>query len=229
LEANESARKQWVADISHEMRTPLTVIKAQIEAMLDGVRAPTTNNLNVLNEKINALSTIVNDLYELSLSDLGALSYLKKPLNFHHFINSITLDYSQKLANEGLHFHIDNALPEKTQILADRSRLQQLISNLFENSARYTDSPGNIRLRVATDNSNIVLDMEDSAPSVPNDQMNNIFERLFRLDKSRNRALGGAGLGLSICKNIVEAHQGTIIAGPSALGGLKITICLPLQ
>ncbi|WP_246439122.1 ATP-binding protein [Teredinibacter franksiae] len=229
LEANESARKQWVADISHEMRTPLAVIKAQIEAMLDGIRPTSEDNLNLLNSKINALSSIINDLYELSLTDLGALSYNKEQLDIRQFIDNIALDFEQKLSTDGLQLTVINQLPEKLRVLADSKRLQQLINNLLENSARYTDAPGKIRLSASVESSTVKIVLEDSAPSVPQSQLNKIFERLFRLDKSRNRELGGAGLGLSICKNIVEAHQGTILAHQSNLGGLTIIVTLPLH
>jgi Signal transduction histidine kinase len=211
------------------MRTPLAVIKAQIEAMLDGIRPTSEDNLNLLNSKINALSSIINDLYELSLTDLGALSYNKEQLDIRQFIDNIALDFEQKLSTDGLQLTVINQLPEKLRVLADSKRLQQLINNLLENSARYTDAPGKIRLSASVESSTVKIVLEDSAPSVPQSQLNKIFERLFRLDKSRNRELGGAGLGLSICKNIVEAHQGTILAHQSNLGGLTIIVTLPLH
>ncbi|WP_045857828.1 ATP-binding protein [Teredinibacter purpureus] len=229
LNLNESTRKQWVADISHEMRTPLAVIKAQIEAMLDGIRPTTTENLHLLNNKVDAVSSLINDLYELSLSDLGAMTYTKEPLRLQKIVANVALDYQQKLAQEKLSLTIRNQLNEKTRLFADEKRLQQLLDNLIENSARYTDAPGKIQLSAAQTEHSIILTLEDSAPSVPAEALDKIFDRLFRLEKSRNRALGGAGLGLSICKNIVEAHEGTINASPSTLGGLKISITLPMN
>ncbi len=224
LSANESARKQWVADISHEMRTPLSVLQGQIEAMQDGIRPTSEENLALLKTKIDSLSRLINDLYELSLSDLGALSYSKENLSLSEVIDDIAPDYEQKLCSDGLELIVENALDEKAFIFADPKRISQLFTNLLENSVRYTDAPGKVRLRASNNKSHIDITLEDSAPSVPKEQLDAIFDRLFRLESSRNRATGGAGLGLSICKNIVVAHNGNISARQSELGGLEISL-----
>ncbi|WP_075187673.1 ATP-binding protein [Teredinibacter haidensis] len=229
LSANEGARKQWVADISHEMRTPISVIQAQIEAMEDGIRPTTAENLNLLKNKIESLNHLINDLYELSLSDLGAMSYRKKTISASALIAEIGAHYEQKLENKNLRLRVENSLSDKTRIFGDRKRLQQLFDNLLENSQRYTDAPGHIAIRAKREHSNIVISIEDSAPSVDDGELEKIFDRLYRVDKSRNRALGGAGLGLSICRNIAEAHNGTIEAQKSDLGGLKINLVFPVH
>ncbi|SMF00692.1 two-component system, OmpR family, sensor histidine kinase BaeS [Alteromonadaceae bacterium Bs31] len=228
LSANEAARKQWVADISHEMRTPLSVLQAQIEAMQDGIRPTSEENLALLKTKIDSLSRLINDLYELSLSDLGALSYSKENLDLSTVINNIAPDYEQKLASDGLELLVENTLSEKARIFADPKRISQLFSNLLENSARYTDAPGKVLLRASREKHLIHITLEDSAPAVAEDQLDSIFDRLFRIETSRNRATGGAGLGLSICKNIVEAHNGRISAQQSTLGGLQIKLSFDL-
>lgn len=229
LAANESARKQWVADISHEMRTPLAVLKAQIEAMQDGIRKATPENLNLLNTKIDTLNNLINDLYELSLSDLGAMTYSKEPLTMHALIANIPLDYEQKLSSESLKLRVNNRINDKLQLFGDSKRLIQLFTNLLENSARYTDAPGEIELNAYSTGTHVIMTLDDSAPSVPEESLDKIFDRLYRLDESRNRATGGSGLGLSICKSIVEAHGGTIAATRSPLGGLQVRIALPVN
>lgn len=228
LSANEQARKQWVADISHEMRTPLAVLKAQIEAMQDGIRPTTPENLELLKNKIDALHNLINDLYDLSLTDLGAMTYNKAPLEIGLLLEEVADDYQQRLSEKGLHLEIDNALTDKHCVHGDYVRLAQLFRNLLENSFRYTDAPGRMRLACGALAHQVEIVFEDSKPGVPEDQMGRIFDRLYRVESSRNRATGGAGLGLSICKNIVEAHSGTISAEVSHLGGLKIAITLPL-
>jgi len=227
LDANEAARKQWVADISHEMRTPISVLQAQIEAMQDGIRPTSAENLQLLKSKIDSISRLIGDLYELSLSDLGALSYNREPLDLTEIIDNIAPDYAQKLTREGIELEVKNELFDRCKIFADAKRIAQLFNNLVENSARYTDKPGKLLVRAWRESKRAMITLEDSAPAVPDPQLEKIFDRLFRLETSRNRATGGAGLGLSICKNIVEAHNGEIHAGPSKLGGLQITLSFP--
>jgi len=227
LSANESARKQWVADISHEMRTPLAVLKAQIEAMQDGIRKPTQENLGLLNGKIDTLNNLINDLHELSLSDLGAMTYSKEPLSIRTLIDSIKPDYEQKLSKEGLKLRVNNRINEKMKLFGDSKRLTQLFTNLLQNCNRYTDAPGDIEINAYSTSTHVIITIDDSPPSVPEEALERIFDRLYRLDESRNRATGGSGLGLSICKSIVEAHDGTIAATQSSLGGLQVRISLP--
>ncbi|MDP3479388.1 MAG: ATP-binding protein, partial [Desulfoprunum sp.] len=112
-------------------------------------------------------------------------------------------------------------------LFADPKRLRQLLANLLNNSLRYTDPGGRVRIDLTEEADHLLLRLQDSAPGVPEDALGRLFERLFRLEDSRNRAHGGAGLGLAICKSIVEAHDGTISAGTSALGGLEITLSFP--
>lgn len=228
LSANEKARKQWVADISHEMRTPLAVVKAQIEAMQDGIRATNQESLSLLKDKIDALNLLINDLYELSLSDLGALSYNKEKLPFIDLIDHIKDDFVFRARGKNIDLDISNRLPESACVFGDANRLMQLLTNLIENSIHYTDAPGKIRIDASLEQNNIVVTIDDSKPGVSEDKRERIFERLFRVESSRNRNTGGSGLGLSICKNIVEAHEGSIKAYSSPLGGLQIKVKFPV-
>ncbi|MBX2857463.1 MAG: HAMP domain-containing protein [Cellvibrionaceae bacterium] len=227
LSANENARKQWVADISHEMRTPLSVIKAQIEAMQDGIRPATPKNLGLLKSKIDSLNSLINDLYELSLSDLGALTYTKESVDISALIDEIAADYKLRADTMNIVLNLNNTLGAKNVLLCDTNRIRQLLRNLLENSMRYTDAPGVIQIKTYQHKASICIDVQDSSPGVPAAELAKIFERLYRVEASRNRATGGAGLGLSICKNIVEAHRGAINAEASPLGGLAISIKLP--
>lgn len=229
LSANEKSRKQWVADISHEMRTPLAVVKAQIEAMQDGIRETNQENLGILKDKIDSLSILINDLYELSLSDLGALSYNKEALPFYELIEHIKDDFVFRAEQKSLTLTIDNKLAHNTCIFGDANRLMQLLINLVENAIHYTDTPGKIHVEATANAASIQVVVEDSKPGVSEDKLEKIFERLFRVESSRNRNTGGSGLGLSICKNIVEAHEGRIKASHSPLGGLRITLVFPVH
>ncbi|WP_158657850.1 ATP-binding protein [Agarilytica rhodophyticola] len=226
LEKNEITRKQWVADISHEMRTPLSVLKAQIEAMEDGIRKPTNENFQLLRRKVDSLSFIIDDLYELSLADLGALQLQKEAMDITLALTEVVDEFREKLTHKELRLVTDfPAVP--VVINADKKRIKQLITNLVENSYRYTDTAGEIKIKLANDEQQATLSIEDSAPGVPEDAIAHIFDRLYRVEGSRNRDTGGAGLGLSICRGIVESHGGSIEAEKSALGGLKQIISFP--
>lgn len=229
LAANEKARKQWVADISHEMRTPLAVVKAQIEAMQDGIRATNQDNLSILKDKIDGLNLLINDLYELSLSDLGALSYNKEKLPFTELIEQLKDDFVPRARAKNIELKIHNTLPNSTHIFGDANRLMQLFINLVENAINYTDAPGKIQIQAKLEKNKIVVIVEDSKPGVSEDKLERIFERLFRVETSRNRNTGGSGLGLSISKNIAEAHEGSIGATNSPLGGLQIRVEFPVM
>lgn len=227
LAANQRSRALWIADISHEMRTPLSVLKLQIEAMQDGIRPTNRDSLALLHSKCTGMSELIDDLFELSLSDVGALSYHKLNVNIAPLLDTCIEHYQVKAQAAGL--ELEKRFEGGTQFYAnaDPNRLRQLLSNLLENSIRYTNSGGTVQVSLSASDSQIQIRVDDSPPGVPSDQHARIFERLFRLENSRSRDTGGTGLGLAICKNIVAAHQGNITAEPSPLGGLRIRIDLP--
>ncbi len=227
LEKNETLRKQWVADISHEMRTPLSVLKAQVESMEDGIREASTENLHLLHRNIDSLAHIINDLYELSLTDLGALNLQKETLVIEEMLASVIDSFDDKFQQKHLHIQCIFDENQETEILADQKRMLQVFSNLFENTYRYTDPNGELRLQVYRQSDQVIIELEDSAPGVPEESLKRIYDRLFRVESSRNRETGGAGLGLSISKGIINVHGGNIFAEKSELGGLKQTITLP--
>lgn len=228
LKENEHARQQWVADISHELRTPLAILKGEIEAIEDGIRQPTPNNISSLGQEVNHLSHLVNDLYELSMSDIGALNYQKSNTDIlpivQHCVDSFIDQFSQKNITLS---QSPTAEPE-VELLIDPQRVKQLINNLLKNSYRYTDEGGTSHVSVEVTTNDVLIHIDDSAPGVPSSEIPKLFERLYRVEGSRNRASGGAGLGLAICNNIVNAHDGKIYAQPSSHGGLRVSVQLPI-
>lgn len=227
LAANQQSRALWVADISHEMRTPLSVLKVQIEAMQDGIRPANHENLAFLYDKTLGLSNLIDDLFELSLSDVGALTYHKQTLALAPLLKTCIEHFQVKAQAAGLTLKDNIEASQECSVVADSHRLQQLFSNLLENSIRYTDTGGVIEVGISTRATQLQITLDDSPPGVAPERQEKIFERLYRVEDSRSRATGGAGLGLAICKNIVSAHQGKISAGTSPLGGLRICIELP--
>lgn len=228
LEKNEHARKRWVADISHELRTPLAVLRGDVEALQDGIRNPGPETFEPLHAEILHLERLVSDLYELSMSDIGALTYRKIEVDPIGILEETVELFEIRYKEKALGLSVDTFDINTSLLLGDPDRLQQLFTNLLENSLRYTDPPGGLTILVEQKQNLLRIIFEDSSPSVKPEQLEKLFDRLFRADDSRNRESGGAGLGLAICKNIVDAHAGRIFADNSPQGGLKFSIELPL-
>jgi two-component system sensor histidine kinase BaeS len=228
LEKNEQARRQWVADISHELRTPLAVLRGEIEALQDGIRQPTPDAIQSLHGEALRLGRLVDDLYQLSLSDLGALTYRKEELDLAGLVAAELALYCPEFAAKDITLTVDIPRNAKAAVFGDPERLRQLFANLLDNELKYMDAGGDLSVRLACGDGLVAVDIADSAPGVPESELDKLFERLYRVETSRNRGTGGAGLGLAICRNIVEAHAGTISAQPSPLGGLWLRVTLPL-
>lgn len=227
LEKNEQSRQQWIADISHELRTPLAVLRGEIEAVLDGVRKFNADNVQSLHAEVLALSRLVDDLYQLALSDAGALDYRFARENARELLELSVDAFELRFSKADLTLRAEGLESLNYYIRADRKRFTQLMHNLLENSLRYTDAGGEAALLAEPCEDGLKITLQDSSPSVSAVDMPKIFDRLYRVDQSRSREHGGSGLGLSLCKNIVEAHGGRIEAAPSDLGGLKITLYMP--
>ncbi|WP_226477658.1 sensor histidine kinase efflux regulator BaeS [Pseudomonas sp. MWU16-30323] len=226
LERNEQMRREFMADVSHELRTPLSVLRGELEAIEDGVRTLNQGSMKSLQGEVSMLSKLVDDLYELSLADVGALTYRKHACALDQLLNSSVSMFQERLNARRLRIELD--LPaEPLEMLADANRLQQLFSNLLENAVRYTDPEGVIRIRAFPDQADVCIDFLDSGPGVSAEQLPRLFERFYRGESSRNRASGGAGLGLAICQSIALAHGGSLSAAHSPLGGLWLTLRLP--
>lgn len=228
LERNEQLRRAFMADVSHELRTPLAVLRGELEAIEDGVRQLTPESLRSLQGEVGALSKLVDDLYELALADVGALTYQKTTLDLTELATFAIAGFEARLAEREL--CLQQVLPAAPlPLLGDRARLTQLFNNLLENSLRYTDPGGTLRLEVRRQGGEAVIVLEDSAPGVAPELLPRLFERFYRPEAARSRAQGGAGLGLALCRNIVEAHGGRIDAEASSLGGLRMVVRLPLE
>jgi len=228
LEKNESARKQWVADISHELRTPLALLRGELEAVQDGVRPLGLATVQHLHGDVMRLERLVNDLYELSLSDLGALNYRKTEVSLARVLEAAVEQFREAFTEESITLHCTPASFPPAPVFADPERLHQLFVNLLENALRYTEAGGRCDVRLETEGDMAIAHFLDSPPGVPNEDLHRLFERLYRREGSRNRSAGGAGLGLAICRNIVEAHDGSVTAKPSPHGGVWIEVKLPL-
>ncbi|WNV03433.1 ATP-binding protein [Candidatus Methylospira mobilis] len=227
LSKSRDARQRWFADISHELRTPLTILYGELQALEDGVRPFDESTLLSLVAEVQRLRKLVDDLYQLALTDQGALNYRKYTVNVVELVQDVADSFSVRLARQQLTLEVES--PAKAiEVSADADRLAQLFVNLMENSARYTDAQGLIQISIECDGRQALIIVQDSAPGVPDEALPRLFERLYRVEASRSRDHGGSGLGLAICQNITEAHGGSIAVSASALGGLKVEVRLPV-
>ncbi len=227
LEKNDQMRRAFMADVSHELRTPLAVLRGELEAIEDGVRELTPETLESLQGEVATLGKLVNDLYELSLADMGALTYRMADVDVAELLRFRLRGFEDRLRERSV--TLQTEIPNHELLVSgDETRLQQLFSNLIENSIRYTNSGGRFRVACRAERDRVVIDLQDSEPGVPAELLPRLFDRFYRVEGSRSRNSGGAGLGLAICKSIVEAHQGTIVAQASPLGGLWISVTLPV-
>ena len=229
LQQLEASRRRWLAELSHEMRTPLAVLRGEVEALIDGVRPVNAQALSSLQEEVARVTRLMEDFHQLALSDLRAL-----PCNFIEadpmgLVNQAVARVAARAQAAGLHITVRaGELPGPARW--DPERIQQLLDNLLENSLRYTDAPGQIEVSLAAGSpGQLEITVQDSAPGVPPQELQRVFEPLYRADPSRSRASGGSGLGLAICSAIARSHGGQIQAQASSLGGLRVVVRLPLR
>jgi len=232
LEQNQKNRFQWMSDTSHELRTPLTVLRSHLIAIQDGVFVADEKRVQLFIDEIDSLSHIVDDLYQLSSSDAGGLTYQKVALNPALIFEQVVETFKAKFEQHNLSIDYPSleglTSDARCNILGDKDRLRQLFSNLLENTCRYTHAPGKIVISAKLDKQTLELNVQDSAPGVTHEQRQKLFERFYRVEPSRNRNQGGSGLGLALCKQIVDAHRGNIVAMDSVLGGLHIKLTFPI-
>lgn len=228
LDKNRTAKNRWFANISHELRTPLTVLHGEIEVVKAGIRPLDMAQVKSFDQEVNLLRRLVDDLYQLSLSDVGGLRYQFSALNLSEcIVESVNAMQSLAMQKEIL-VRVDIA--ENIVLNADAQRIEQLILNLMSNALNYTDPGGQLVISLQpTVDKHLLMTFNDSAPGLSEDECHMIFDPLYRHDSSRKMRESGAGLGLTICKNIVEAHQGKITATPSTLGGVCVSVVLPLH
>ncbi|MBQ4846711.1 ATP-binding protein [Pseudoalteromonas sp. MMG005] len=227
-QTNLKQKDQMLADISHELRTPLSVLKLHVEALEHNLLDNKVLAYSKINNKISQLNNLISDVYQLSQAQNQALQ-----LNWQQYQLSTLIAYylsdSKALAEQhNLRFIADIEIADDTYITTDKQKLDQIITNLIKNACLYTDTPGHIRLKVRICTEHVFIQIDDTTPGVSDAQLNKLFERLYRIDKSRSRALGGSGLGLSICESLTQALQGEICLHHGKSGGLCVRMKLPI-
>lgn len=231
LEQSEERRRAMTADIAHELRTPLAIQRANLEAIQDGVYPFTIENLSPIVEQNLLLTRLVNDLHTLALADSGKLQLEFSKINIIQIFERIVENFRPQAARKDIQmeFMLDGARNSYPNIMADPYRIEQILHNLLSNALQYTPDHGKIIVRISEFNQSLRIDVQDSGSGISEKDLPNIFKRFYRADRSRSRLRGGTGLGLAITRQLTEAHGGKIYASNVPEGGAIFTICLPIR
>lgn len=227
ISETETVLRQSLANVSHELRTPLFKSVSQAYAMLDGVRDLNNAELRKLITSLDYLTGLVDDLYQLSLADVEAVQFDLERIDFVGLIQDCLSAAEEDFAQR--EFVIELSMPDVLDLNGDKTRLRQILENLFSNCVRYAMTGSSIRLELTKLDGFAILLIEDSGPGVPDDCLEFLFDRFYRVDSSRSRESGGTGLGLSLVKTCAELHGGEVEACRSKLGGLAIRVIIPLS
>lgn len=226
LDSQDAMRKRLTKDIAHELRTPITIILGQLEAIKDGIWEPTEERLNGIYEEIQRIDRLVNSLNSLSKIEEENGILHKEKVEISELIENIFINFEKELHNK----NIDGQLHlSKCEIEVDKDKISGAIINLISNALRYTENGGSINIKTFVKEEHLFIEVEDTGIGIAKEDIPYVFERFYRTDESRARVTGGAGIGLSITLAIVEAHNGTVYVKSELGKGSKFIIELPLN
>lgn len=224
LQILERERQQAVADIAHELRTPISIMQGRLDALEDGVYPLDTRQIKLLSTQTQHLTHLVGDLRTLTLADAGRLVLNLQPTDLTALADKVVCDLTDRAAARGVTLHLEGS-PAPLQ--ADPERLRQVTLNLVENALIHSRSRVNIGVECKS--GLVRLHVDDDGPGIPPASREAVFTRFTRLDESRSRHTGGSGLGLAIVRALAGAHGGDTTAGLSPLGGARLTVTLPIR
>jgi signal transduction histidine kinase len=227
LQKVEAARRAMTADIAHELRTPLAVQRANLEALQDGVFPLTAENLAPVIEQNHLLTRLVDDLRTLALADAGQITLECTPSDFPALVGRVVDRFQPQAAYQQVILNFAPFIGHVPSLNIDPIRVEQILTNLLSNAMRYTPTGGQIDLSINCIPGSVRLSIHDNGPGIPEQDLSNIFERFYRVDKSRARAEGGTGLGLAIARQLARLHGGDLTATNHASGGALFTLILP--
>jgi len=228
LENAEQSRQAMTADIAHELRTPLAVQRAQLEALQDGVYAPTDDNLSALLEQNILLTRLVADLRTLAMADAGQLQLEKTATNLGQLAAMAADQFRPQAAEHGIEIQFSQQEGCR-DIVIDPGRVEQIIGNLISNALRYTPQNSWVKIDFHCTDSEAVLTVRDNGPGITESDQEHIFERFYRADQSRSRAEGGSGLGLAIARQLAEVQDGQLTVRNHPGGGAEFQLTFPLN
>jgi signal transduction histidine kinase len=225
ITTQQELRRRMVGDVAHELRTPLTNLRCELEAIQDGLTTPDPARTASLHEEILHLGRLVDDLQELSVAEAGGMHLEMAEVEAGAVVDRVIDRLRAEAERKRIAIDVRR---EEAHVRADRTRLDQIVRNLLVNALQHTPEGGRIEVKVGRDTTNAVVSIADNGPGIPDSEKEKIFERFYRLDESRTRSSGGAGLGLAIAKQIVLAHGGAIWAESTVGQGTAIRIALPI-
>ncbi|MFE6446448.1 sensor histidine kinase [Nocardiopsis dassonvillei] len=230
LERLEKQRRAMVSDVSHELRTPLSNLRGWLEAAQDGVADLDRERMGMLVGETLLLQDIVDDLQDLALADAGKLRLSPEPVDAGALVEQVVDSQRLRAAGAGLRL-VAEAGDEAGDVVvvADRTRLVQVVGNLLGNALRHTPAPGTVTVRARRSGGEAVVEVADTGVGIPAEDLPHVFDRFWRADKSRNRRTGGSGLGLAIVRNLVELHGGSVAVESVVGEGTTFTVRLPLE
>ena len=223
LEHEEEIRKANAADLAHELRTPVNSLLSRIEAAQDGVLPP-EENLDAMHSEALRLTRLLDDLARLADAERPGMLLDKQPIDLAEIAETVASSFAPRFDGSAVALIVE---AERAVVMGDRGRLEQIATNLVANAHRYTDS-GSVRLTVRRDGADAVLEVADTGVGIPADDLRHIFTRFWRSDRSRSRATGGAGIGLSIVRELVKAHDGRVDVDSTPAEGSTFRVVLPL-
>jgi signal transduction histidine kinase len=227
LEQEESMRQNLLADVAHEIRHPIHIIQGNLQAILDGVYPLNEDEIAKLLEQTNHLSILVNDLHILAQAEAHRLPLSKQKVNIASLIKEVAASYGSLVTAKQIELRVELLGTVPDDIRVDKDRMRQAINNLLDNAVRHTPNKGTITITVEQTSANLMISVSDSGEGISADQIPFVFDRFYRIDTNRDRDAKTTGLGLSIVKAIVEAHQGSVeVRSPGKGQGCKFTITL---
>jgi two-component system OmpR family sensor kinase/two-component system sensor histidine kinase BaeS len=228
LQQAEESRRAMTADIAHELRTPLAVQRAHLEALQDGIYPLSPQNLEPILEQNQQLTRLVEDLRTLALADAGQLELERVPTDLTRLIPRVVDRFSPQADRQEIRLEV--AIPKNCpDVSVDPGRIEQILANLISNSLRHTPAQGKINIGVECVKGSIEIRVHDSGAGIPQEALPHIFERFYRADKSRSRAEGGTGLGLAIARQLAQAQRGQLSATNHPQGGTIFVLSLPID
>jgi signal transduction histidine kinase len=222
----ETLRRRMVADIAHELRTPLTNIRCHLEILRDGVVELDATAIETLDEEAQQLNRLIDDLQELAVVEARQMQLMRQPINLNETIGRTVAALQPLLSDKELAVIVD-VRPDLPLVEADPNRVGQVLRNLLSNAIRYTPHGGTITVAAVADDRDVAVSVRDTGIGIAPEHLPYIFERFFRVDRSRTRATGGTGIGLTIAKELVEAHGGVLRAESMPGSGSVFTFTLP--
>jgi signal transduction histidine kinase len=228
LERSDHQRRNMLADIAHELRTPITILRGRLEGILDGVYPADEANIAPALEETYLLERLVEDLRLLALAEANQLRFELKPVNLAELGDTLLGLFSAQASEKNVNLRL-NAEADLPEVMVDPQRFQQVVGNLIDNALRYAPVGSAIDLTIKRKNNTVELIVSDEGTGIPQDELKHVFDRFWRGEKSRARSTGGAGLGLSIARQLVEAQGGKISAQNRSPKGFEVLITLPVN